>query len=231
MAFWGSGTCHRILERSYVVAGQVMPLCCRCTGIHLGYFVTIALTFVRGRRRPAILPPPAILVVLFLFLGIVGVDGANSYLALFPNMPNLYEPHHTLRVLTGSLEGIALASFFLPILHMTLWQKPAQEHSIPSWGELGILLLAVILVDLLVLWHPRFLFYPLSLLSLAGLFLSLGMVNTLLVAVIARRANRVTSWKQAITLFLWGCLLAMLEMAAMAWIRYTVVGSYDFSLG
>jgi len=82
----------------------------------------------------------------------------------------------------------------------------------------------------LAYWHPPYSYYPLALLSLAGVFLALGTVGTLLVAVIARRLGRVVRWSQAGTLLAWGCLVALLEIAALAWIRFALLGSFSFSL-
>jgi uncharacterized membrane protein len=229
--FWGAGVCHRIVERSFVVAGVQLPLCARCTGVFIAFLTTVVVCFLRGRRRPADLPPPGVTVALFMFLVIVGVDGLNSYLALFPALPHLYEPSNTLRLLTGSLEGVALASFLQPILHMTLWQKPQEVRSIPNFRELGLVVLASWGVGLLALWHPPFSLYPLTVLSLAGLFVALSTVNTLLVALVAGRVGRVIHWSEALALFGWGCVVAMLEIAAMAWFRYWLIGSFSLSLG
>ena len=230
IGFWGAGVCHRITERSFVIAGHQLPLCARCTGIYLGFLTTVVVCFLRGRRRPANLPPRGITVLLLFFLVVVGVDGLNSYLSLFPMLPHLYEPHNTLRVLTGTLEGIALAGLLWPVLHMGLWQTPQEERSIPNLRELGLILLVAVSVDLFVLWQPPFSFYPLAVLSLAGLLLALGIVGTLLLSVITRRAGRVTSWPQVAVLLAWGCFVALLEMAGMAWVRYALIGSFTFSL-
>ncbi|MBN1484671.1 MAG: DUF2085 domain-containing protein [Chloroflexia bacterium] len=230
LGFWGAGVCHRIQQRTFVIGGAAMPLCIRCSGIYLGFLSTFVVSFLRGRRRPANLPPPGVLLLLLLFLAAVGVDGLNSYLSLFPGLPHAYEPHHTLRLLTGTLEGIALAGVFMPILHMSLWQQPSEQRSIPNLGELGWILLAVTPLDLLLLWHPRYSLYPLSLLSLAGLFLALGLVNTLLVAVASRRIGRVHRWAEVLALLLWGTLLASFEMAALAWFRHALLGSFSFVL-
>ncbi len=229
--FWGAGVCHRITERSFVVGGVQLPLCARCSGIFISFLVTVVVSFLRGRRRPADLPPVGVTVALFLFLVVVGLDGLNSYLALFPVLPHLYPPGNTLRLLTGSLEGIALAAFLTPILHMTLWREPQEVRSIPNFRELGLVVLAAWAVGGLLLWHPPLLFYPLAVLSLAGLFVALSTVNTLLVALVARRVGRVVQWNEALTLFGWGCVLAMLEAAAMAWVRYLLIGSFALSMG
>jgi len=229
LAFWGAGPCHRISERSYLIAGRQLPLCVRCTGLYLGYLTTMVFSFLRGRRRPAGLPPPAILGALGLFILLVGVDGLNSYLSLL-SLPHLYEPHNTLRLLTGTLEGIALAGVFLPMLHVTLWQQPQEVRSIPNWREMGLLLLAAAGVALLALWHPRLSFCPLTLLSIAGLLVALGVLNTLLVGLVARRIGRSSRWSQVLTLFYWGTLLALLELAALAWLRFSLTGSFSISL-
>ena len=230
IGFWGAGICHRITERSFVIAGQQLPLCARCTGIYLGFLTTVVVCFLRGRRRPDNLPPRGIIVLLVVFLAVVGIDGLNSYASLFPRLPHLYEPNNTLRLLTGTLEGIALAGLLWPVLHMSLWQIPQEQRSIPNLRELGLILLAALGLDLVALWQPPVSLYPLAVLSVVGPLLALGIVSTLLVSVITRRAGRVTSWPQLAVLFAWGCFVALLEMAGMAWARYALLGSFTFSL-
>lgn len=230
LGFWGAGVCHRIVERSFVVDGQQLPLCVRCSGIYLGFLSAVVVSFLRGRRRPAGLPPVGITILLGFFLIAVGLDGLNSYMVLFPGLPHLYEPHHALRLLTGTLEGIALAGFLWPVLHASLWQAPQEQRSIPNLRELGLILLAALGLGALAYWHPPLSFYPLALFSLAGTFLALGTVGTLLVAVIVGRLGKVTAWNQALRLFAWGCLVALLEMAALAWIRFALLGAFSFSL-
>ncbi len=230
LGFWGAGVCHRIVERSFVVDGEQLPLCVRCTGIYLGFLSTVVVSFLRGRRRPAGLPPLGITILLGLFLAAVGLDGLNSYMALFPGLPHLYEPHHALRLLTGTLEGVALAAFLWPVLHASLWQTPQEQRSIPNLRELGLVLLVALGLGALAYWHPPLSFYPLALLSLAGIFLAMGTLGTMLVAVIAGRLGKVTTWGQALCLFAWGSLVALLEMAALSWVRYALLGSFSFSL-
>jgi uncharacterized membrane protein len=228
--FWGAGVCHRIVERSFLVGGIPLPLCARCTGLHLGFLTSTLVSFWRGRRRPACLPPGGILVILFLFLLLVGLDGVNSLLTLFPILPPLYEPHNSLRLISGTLEGITFAGILIPILHMSLWRDPQEIHSIPNLRELGLIVLATVPLNALVLWSPPLSLYPLTLLSLSGLFLSLGVVNTLLVAVLTRRAGHVDRWVEAAALIGWGGVLAIIEVAAMSWLRFSLTGSFSFSL-
>ena len=224
--FWGAGVCHRIVERSFSISGQTLPLCARCTGIYLAFFSTAVMG---GRRRPAAFPPPGILLFLLLFLVLTGLDGLNSYLAFFPTLPHLYEPNNVLRLLAGALEGIALAGFLLPALHLTLWETPRGESPIPNLRALGQTLLVVGGLALPALWPGGPFLYLVASLSLAGLFLAMGLVNTLPIAVLLRRAGRVTRWGEAATLFAWGTFLAMLELAALSWLRYHLTGDFSYS--
>lgn len=227
--FWGAGVCHRIVERSFSVAGQPFPLCARCTGIYLGFLATAATSFLRGNRRPTAFPPPGVLLFLLLFFLIAGVDGLNSYLAFFPNLPHLYAPHNVLRLLTGALEGIALAAFLLPALHLTLWQSPQECSPIPSLRELGLTILVAAGPNFPALWPAGPFLYLAAGFSLVGLFLAMGLVNTLLVAVLFRRSGQITRWDEAAALFAWGCFLAMLEMAGLAWLRHSLTGGFAYT--
>ncbi len=228
--FWGAGVCHRIVERSFSVAGHSFPLCARCTGIYLGFLATAATAFLRGKRRPVAFPPPGVLAFLFLFLLIAGVDGLNSYLTSFPHLPHLYEPNNALRLLTGTLWGIALAAFLLPVLHLTLWQSPQECSPIPNLRELGLTILVAGGLNLPALWSADPLMYLVAGFSLIGLFLAMGLLNTLLVAALFRRSGQVTRWGEAAALFAWGCFLAMLEMAGLTWFRYHLTGGFAYPL-
>lgn len=229
LGIWGAGVCHRIAERSLQVDGRQLPLCARCTGLYLGFLAWVVVSTIRGRGKPAGLPPWPVLAAMGLFLFLVAVDGLNSYLALWLGRGPLYAPHNILRVLTGSLEGVALAGVFWPIFHLGLWES-APEPDRRAAGNMPLVLLAVGLLDAFALWHPRGSFYPLALLSLAGLLLALGMLNALLLGLFLRRAGRVTSWHEAGALLAWGGCLALLELAGLSWLRYRLTGSFFLSL-
>ncbi len=106
--------CHRIPARSFAFAGRPLPLCARCSGTYLGAVAGLIALTACGRRRAARLPAPAILAVFGVFLLAWAVDGFNSFLTLIPGLPYLYEPRNLLRLVTGTLEGLALAAVLLP---------------------------------------------------------------------------------------------------------------------
>ncbi|MBN1935207.1 MAG: DUF2085 domain-containing protein, partial [Anaerolineae bacterium] len=103
----GYAICHRIPERSFFILGRQLPLCARCTGTYLGVTVGFVVLALLGRWRAGEMLSTPFIVVMVLFIAVMGVDGANSYLALWGNLPTLYAPQNWLRAATGSLNGMA----------------------------------------------------------------------------------------------------------------------------
>ena len=84
----------------------------------------------------------------------MGIDGANSYLSLFSAAPVLYEPHNWLRLVTGTLNGLALAGLIYPVLNQTLWRDWEDRPALSSFRELAVLLGLAATWGMLV-WQTR----------------------------------------------------------------------------
>ncbi len=217
--------CHRIGDRSFFIAGRQLPLCARCSGTYLGALAGFIVLAARGRGRAHDLPAPRHLLALSLFFVAWGFDGANSYLTLFPGLPHLYEPHNLLRLITGTLEGLAIAALLLPVFNLTLWSPagPGQDAdaggpSIAGWPDLAWLVVGGALVVSIVSseWQP--LLYPLALVSGLMIVGLVGAINGLLLVVL-RRAGPVRRWSQALAPLLGGLALAVLELTAVGLLR------------
>jgi uncharacterized membrane protein len=214
--------CHRIGERSFYVAGRQLPLCARCSGTYLGALAGFIVLVLRGRGRAGLLPGKRFLAVLAVFLLVWAVDGTNSYMTLFPGLPHLYEPVNLLRLVTGTLEGLAIAAVMLPVVNMSLWSGTTGMPSIGKWMDLLWLLAggAVVVVVVDASWDP--LLYPLALLSGVMVVLMVGMVNALAWLLVARREGRLTTWRPLIVPVLGGLALAMLELAVIGIVREVI---------
>jgi uncharacterized membrane protein len=211
----GYAVCHRIPERSFFIGGQQLPLCARCSGTYLGALASFAILYLLGRRRAATLPPPIVLVVLALFVLAWAADGVNSYLTFFPGMPHLYEPRNWLRLTTGTLEGIALASVVLPVFNQTMWADATDEHSLSDVRELGVMVLAGAVVIGIVLAEPPVLLYSLAILSSGSVLWMLTLINSLLATLTARRENRAVRWRDAAPLMLVGLAMTLVELSTI----------------
>jgi len=221
----GYAVCHQIESHSFSLAGRHLPLCARCTGTFLGALVgLIGQASVLRRRRAAAFPPSPILAVLLGFtLGWIA-DGTNSYLALIGG-PNLYEPSNTLRLITGSLNGLTMSAFVYPILNVSLWRGPVDEPALKGVRDLGILLLMEGLLVLLVLSRSDFLLFPLAILSAVGVLALLTSVNSVIVLVVLRRENSANNWRQAFVPVLLGLVLSFIQIGIIDVIRYGLTGT------
>jgi uncharacterized membrane protein len=222
----GYAICHRIDLRSYHLGDRQLPLCARCTGIYLGALLGMVSMGVMGRSRAGALPRRAILLVLLGFIGLMGVDGVNSYLTLFPGAPHLYEPQNWLRMTTGTLNGLALGSLTLPILNQTLWKDWEARPGLASFRELGVLLVCVAGVIALVSSESLVALYPLALLSALGVVALLTALNTTLVLFATRRVNCVEDWRGAVPPLLAGFTLAMLQIGLVDAMRFALFGTW-----
>jgi uncharacterized membrane protein len=102
----GHGICHQRPERSFVLAGQPMPVCARCTGLYAGGALGLLLWGLR-RRRCA---PERTRVALVRALAIAAVPTAASVMAAWAGVetPNL--PRAVTALPLGIAVGIALAA-------------------------------------------------------------------------------------------------------------------------
>jgi uncharacterized membrane protein len=219
--------CHRLVSHSFMIGDQAMPLCARCTGIYLGALLGLFTMAGMGRRRAGGLPRRPLLLVLIGFIGIMGIDGINSYATLLPGLPHLYEPQNWLRLVTGTLNGLALAALIYPVLNQTLWRDWEDRPVLGRFRELGLLLaLAAVIVALVLTGNPAIL-VPLALLSVLGVLALLVALNTTMLLLATRRENRVTHWTGAITPFLAGFTMTIIEIGLIDLVRFSIFHTWS----
>lgn len=218
----GYAICHRIDGHSLHIGDTQFPLCARCTGIYLGVLLGMVTMLALGRRRAGGLPKGPIFLTLLGFIGIMGVDGINSYLNFFPGLPHLYTPNNTLRVITGTLNGLALAGLMFPVLNQTLWADWEDRPVLGRFRELGLLVGLAAIVMALVLSDNVLVLYPLALLSAVGVVAILVALNTTILLMVVRRENRVRTLRAAALPLLAGFTLAIIEIGVVDALRFAV---------
>jgi uncharacterized membrane protein len=234
----GYAVCHRIDERSFHLHGRQLPLCARCTGEFNAAAITLIFLGFVSRKRSS-MPSKGILAVLVIFFVAFAVDGANSYLYLLkltyedflPQLPNLYIPNNTLRLLTGSGMGVAMASVLFPLVNQTLWRE-ADERPALSWKEFGGLLGIILLIDLGILSEQPIILYPIALLSVLGVLALLSVVFSIVWVIIMRQENAFETPKQLWMPVTAGLTLAFLMISAIDLLRLQLTGTWGgFPLG
>ena len=234
----GYAICHRIDERSFHIGDRQLPLCARCTGEFYAAGISL-LFFAFTSKKKSGMPGWKLGAPLIVFFLAFGIDGSNSYLYLLKqtsggaldNIPNLYIPNNTLRLLTGSGMGIALASVLFPAFNQSAW-KASDPGPALDWKKLGILTGLIVLIDLLVLTENVFILYPIAILSVLGVLALLVLVFSMVWVLMMREENAFDSLVQMSIPFLAGTTLALLMITTIDLLRFKLTGTWGgFPLG
>jgi hypothetical protein len=215
-----------------------LPLCARCTGEFNAAAVTlIFLGFVSRKRNN--MPSKGILAVLIAFFLAFTIDGSNSYLYLLkqtydgflPQIPNIYIPNNTLRLLTGSGMGVAMASVLFPVINQTLW-RDGDERPALTWKEFAGLLVIILLVDLGILSAQPVILYPIAFLSVLGVLALLAMVFSMVWVIVMRQENSFETLQQLWMPVVAGLTLTFLMISVIDLLRLQLTGAWGgFPLG
>jgi hypothetical protein len=207
--------------------------------MYLGAVTGLVFQSIIGWKRLKI-PHWSILALLAVFVVVFGIDGSNSYLYLIkqvspgilPNIPNLYVPNNTLRLVTGSGMGLAMAVMLFPAFNQTVWADGEEKPAIPGWKAFGLLLGIQIILDLLVLTESPVVLYPLAILSALGVWLLLTIVYSMVWVMIMGQDNHFIKLRQLWLPFLAGLTIAMIQTAAIDALRFWLTGTWGaFPLG
>lgn len=97
--------CHQKPERSFHYRGKQFPLCARCTGILIGYFLGIFLACATKCRH-----------YLWLQLCLIPMIADGGIQLIFKK-----ESTNFRRMITGILGGIGIIYLFISIHMFTVW--------------------------------------------------------------------------------------------------------------
>jgi len=232
--------CHRIADRSFHIGNVPLPLCARCTGMYLGAVTGLVFQSIRGGKGSKA-PAWGIIAVLVVFVIAFGIDGLNSYLYLLkqirpgilPQIPTIYLPNNTLRLLTGSGMGLGIAAMLLPAFNQSIWTNYDDTRaSLTGWKAFGLLLGIQIIFDLLVLTQNSFILYPVAFISVLGVLILLTMVYTIVWVMITGQENKYTKIQQLWLPLLAGFTITMIQTFGIDMLRFWLTGTWGgFPLG
>jgi uncharacterized membrane protein len=222
----GYAVCHRIDPRSFHLGMRILPLCSRCTGMYLGAFITL-MAFLLLRRKAGSYPSVSIQIALFIFAGFWALDGINSFLLILPDTPHIYPPDNLLRLISGTLIGVSLATMIYPVFIQSAWREWHKSAVIPSWLWLFGLLSILALVIWAVQSENPMMLYPLALLSSIGVLTLLTMAYSVLTLTLFGRQNQAKTWTDLWLPLLGGLTLALSQVAMIDLIRFALTGTWD----
>ena len=216
------GLCAQTPSHSFALGERRLPFDARMTGIYGGFLVTAAYLLLRGRTRVFGLPPLRVLAALGLFVVAMAVDGLNSFL-LDLQVWHAYAPQNDLRLATGLLTGIALATVVWFLVGSTLWRDGHGDPKAPPVGGLRELALVVVLqapFALLVRSGASWAWVPLAVALLASAVFAVGAILLVIVVLLRRQDATFTAPSQLRAPAAAALLLAFVAMAAIAGARY-----------
>jgi uncharacterized membrane protein len=218
----GYALCHQMPDRSFFAHEHQYPLCARCTGMYLGFVTGTICLLLRGRTKAARLPPEPIVALLVGFIIIMGIDGVNSTISVIPGAPQLYHTTNVIRIITGTLYGLALSALFPPIFNSAIWATPSGERTIKNWRELGWLLLVAALEIAAVVVFTDQLLIPISIITIGGILLLLSLLNSVIMLSVGKLENAVSTWRQLALPILFGLALGLIEITALVAMRVSI---------
>jgi len=233
----GYAVCHRIDERSFQIFGRQLPLCARCTGEFNAAAVSLLFMGFVSKKRAG-LPRKSITVLLVVFFLAFAIDGSNSYLYLLKtttgqleNIPNIYIPNNTLRLLTGTGMGLAMAAMLYPVVNQSLWRETDDRPSL-DWKEFGVLFGILLVVDLGILTESPVILYPVAIFSVLGVLALLSMVFGIVWVLLMRQENRFERLQQVWLSMAAGLTMALLMISLIDLLRLKLTGTWGgFPLG
>src|SRR5690606_37331765 len=132
------GLCAQQPGHTFYFGDSRLPFDARMTGIYGGFAVTSLFLLARGRWGHGGLPSLAVAAALGLFVVALGVDGLNSTL-LDMDLWHAYSPMNELRLATGLLTGVALATFVWLLLGQVSFRQTQRNLKpiLSGYRELG----------------------------------------------------------------------------------------------
>ncbi len=97
--------CHQRPERSFHFKGKQFPLCARCTGILIGYFLGIAIAIITRCEN--------YLWYLLLLVPATVDGGIQQFFKIASNNKR--------RLITGIMAGIGIIYVFISVHFFTVW--------------------------------------------------------------------------------------------------------------
>jgi uncharacterized membrane protein len=216
--------CHENPAHTLKIGSRLLPLCARCTGMFLGGL--LGLASLHALTHGAAYPARKVRLVLWLLVLFFAVDGINSVTFSFIDGRALYAPTNALRLLSGLGMGMVLAAVLLSLWRQTVDTAPDLSSGFNSWWQLSVALLVEVLLGLLILIAPIWLYYPIALLSVLSVPFLLAMVYTLLWTMMRNKENLLRNLHLRITYILLGCLTAFVQIGAFDLLRFTLTGTW-----
>lgn len=219
------GVCNLRPSHSYFAGDVQLPLEARMIGIYGGFMITVLLLLGFGRWEARRLGSPLTIGLLAVMFGSMAFDGVNSTL-MEVKLPYLYTTTNSIRLVTGLLSGIAMAPFMVWVANLVLLPRMPRDARTVVRGpwELLVLIAVNAVFGALIMSGLSWLYYPLALLGVGGIIVSLAGVLLLPIVTLSNVAGRITHSRQLVAPASLALILTFAALAGLAALRWATVG-------
>ena len=187
--FISSAVCHQIPGRMLEADGFAMPLCARCSGMYIGFFLALSANAVLSLRRRAV-DGAAARALALISVVVWAADGAANEFGL------LHTPHAA-RFGLGLLMGLSLSPIIVRLFLEELGVRP--ENSARRSAVLPALtVLCAALITSINVRPMRAVLVAESVAAVAGLAMFLLLVHAALILTIWRRCEKKLAFAAAV---------------------------------
>ncbi len=220
----GYAVCHQIEARSFFYHDLQSPLCARCTGMYLGGLLALIYQAFQGRKGR--FPPAWVSIILGALFIWFGVDGANSFLHIFPGFEMGYQPSNLYRLITGTGVGLGIGAILLPLFNQTAWADWINRSFFEKWYSFPVLLMLGGLLVMGVYSQQPLVLLPAMFLSGVSIVVLLASLHTIIALMLTRRTNKQLTWKQMRLPILIGLNICFLQILLTSLFRYLLTGTW-----
>jgi uncharacterized membrane protein len=220
--------CHRISSHSFHFGERPFSLCARCSGQYLGFLWGFVIQWILGRKNSGFPDRWAVIGFVLLIL-VYALDGLNSLSTQSSVLGgwSMYKPSNSLRLFTGLGMGLTISGFYYPLMGQTIWNDFSSERPLKRVRDWLLWIGGCIGIGFLVLSGNPMILYLLILLSTGGLLILLTLLYTVIWILVFGRENSFGSWRDLGWWILTGFGTAVLQIAVIDAVRYTLTGTWS----
>ncbi len=193
-----------------------MPVCSRCTGIYIGFIISLIVIQILERKVKISMPSFKIMIALIIFAFSMGLDSILTSLRII-------EPNNYVRLITGYLVGWAIVILLLPLKNSVIWKAGAEKQYLNNKLRFVLWVACGIAVILLFYFTYKKIFFIWYFLSSAGQILLLSYLFLILFFALSRKfKNTVTTPGKYLLFLIAGIFISIGFLALSAFLKIII---------
>jgi uncharacterized membrane protein len=166
-----------------------MPVCARCEGIYVGFFISAVILFLLFRKKENELPPLYILITLIIFVISTIVEVALGFFSIA-------QTNNISRFITGYLAGAAVMVIVFPIFNYQYYRDSITIRIFLKPWQFIVFMVINIIVIVIILFEFKILnyfFFYLSFISVLFTFYFINLILLLFIIFFSKKAYKLFS--------------------------------------